>query len=373
MSHGATDDSGSASAEADSASPDYATMLGAAKTLLEKADAIASTGPQPPIASRWHSALAMARDALAPSAPEAAAVAAFGVRSLVDLTGPLDEQNGKARACAEALAATVVELRTALTAGTAAALTAMVAEMCADPGLTGVLPFLICLAALVRARLAYDTGGAGPHSAESYWRVAVDEATRRHGPGLVLCCGLSGSGKSFVAGGVAGDLGAAVISSDRLRKVMAGLQPTERTPDALRSAVYNGRMTERVYCALNERAAEEMASGRPVVLDATFLTRKRRRSALAVARTLRMPTALLWCEPGALAANERLRERASRGWTISDADARIRAFQRRSAQRPEPAEEGAVVIQVDTRVAPAALFTDLLLQVNGALAREVGA
>ena len=365
----ATADIGLAAAAAASGSLDYASLLGAATYLVARADASADASwqAQTPFSLQWQREVAAARDRLAPPSGEVAAVAAYGERSLKELPGPLQALGSGARA--RALAVAVVALRAHRAKGIAAALTAMVVEVCAEPNLTRVLPFLVCLEALRSIGLA---GESGPDAPKRRWQLALAVATRARGPGLVLCCGLSGSGKSFVAGGIAGDLGATVVASDRVRKEMAGLRPTERTPEALRTAVYNNRMTERVYRALNERAGVELAAGRPVVLDATFLASARRAPALAVAQAQRRPTVVIWCEADGRTADRRLQERAARDWTVSDADARIRAFQRRNA-RPPAATEGAAVIHVDTRGEPAKLFAELLPRVRRALSPAVGA
>ena len=64
--------------------------------------------------------------------------------------------------------------------------------------------------------------------------------------------------------------GTAVISSDRIRKRLAGLDPLDRTDAAVDTGIYSADVTQRVYRGLLDRAESVVGSGRVAVLDATF-------------------------------------------------------------------------------------------------------
>jgi uncharacterized protein len=82
---------------------------------------------------------------------------------------------------------------------------------------------------------------------------------------LVLVGGLPGTGKSALAGAVAGRLGLAVLSSDRIRRELAG-QPAEASASAsYGSGIYSAGWTERVYAELLHRATVLLAQGESVV------------------------------------------------------------------------------------------------------------
>jgi predicted kinase len=223
--------------------------------------------------------------------------------------------------------------------------------------------------ALLRCRLAADAGARGRQSARAFWTLALADASSVDGPRLALCAGLTGSGKSFVANGIACALGARVIVADVVRKRLAGIAPTERTPVERIPEVYVADLTQRVYLSLAEQARIELEAGWPVVLDATYLTRDLRSTALGVARGLRAPAVVVWSELDDAAAAERLRARAAEDWTVSDGDDRIRARQRATLEQPRRSDEGAPVLRVDSSVSPAALFTRLLPRLRRALAQ----
>jgi aminoglycoside phosphotransferase family enzyme/predicted kinase len=103
-------------------------------------------------------------------------------------------------------------------------------------------------------------------------------------PRLIVVCGLTGSGKSVLAEAVSRVLGARVFEADATRKRLAGLAPTDPRDDALDDGLYTPAMNARVYTALLEGAAGELAAGRSVILDATYRRRADREAAAALAR-----------------------------------------------------------------------------------------
>ena len=78
---------------------------------------------------------------------------------------------------------------------------------------------------------------------------------------FVMLVGVPGSGKSTLAKKYAGE-GWKIHSSDRVREELYGSEETQ------------GKAAE-VFQVLVQRARKDLASGRPCVLDATNLRRKR--------------------------------------------------------------------------------------------------
>jgi predicted kinase len=351
-----------------SGEPSFAELEQAAGWLLGKAAQVEAAGPDGRLASEWQAAFAAARAAVSASVDEITELAAFGMRIFTGRGAVIEAQTPAQRARSRILAAAVVSLQASGRAGAAVALASLVTAMSGDETLPLLLPFCVCLEALVRCRLAVDAAEDGAQSPAAFWRQALAAARAQAGPALVLCGGLSGSGKSFVAEGIGCAVGARVSSSDPMRKRLAGIAPTERTPPDRRADVYGSALNERVYAALVEEAEAELRAGWPVVLDATFLTRSGRQPALSLARQLLAPAAILWCVLDNAQAEARLRQRVARGWNVSDGDFAIRAQQRSRLQQPVGRESNAAVISVDTGRAPGALFDALL----PALKRSLG-
>jgi aminoglycoside phosphotransferase family enzyme/predicted kinase len=147
--------------------------------------------------------------------------------------------------------------------------------------------------------------------------------TARH-PALVLVGGAVGTGKTTVAAALADRLGAAVVSSDRVRKRRLGVAVGEHAP----AAAYTPEAKAAVYGALLERAQPVIGSGRVAILDATFGSRRERDAARAWAEARRIPAWFVEtrCAPGV--AEARLAERARAGRDASDAGPALQAASR---------------------------------------------
>ena len=110
-------------------------------------------------------------------------------------------------------------------------------------------------------------------------------------PVLVVMTGLSGTGKSTVAGAVAEMFAAVPVRSDVIRKMLTGLASSGSEP--WQAGIYGPEWTERTYGVLFEEAEEMLASGKPVVLDASFLDQQWRDEVAALGRRLAVPVVLL--------------------------------------------------------------------------------
>ncbi|WP_456387220.1 AAA family ATPase [Desulfolithobacter sp.] len=89
--------------------------------------------------------------------------------------------------------------------------------------------------------------------------------------------GLIASGKSTLARAWAEQHGFLYLNTDRVRKELAGLQPTERRSDGLGQGIYTREFTRRTYDAMLARADEALGSGAGgVVLDGSYSNRKER-------------------------------------------------------------------------------------------------
>ena len=188
-------------------------------------------------------------------------------------------------------------------------------------------------------------------SAARYFALAAEYARRRAKPALVLVCGLPGSGKSVLAGTVAGRLGCAYLSSDATRKELASLDARRRVRAG--SGLYGREMTERTYGELRRGAAAHLRSGRAVVIDATHVSARHRAAARRVAEEAGVPTLTVELRLPEEVALGRIAARRSDPLRVSDADEAAYRLQR---ERFEPfgADEGPRLV-LDGTGAPGAL------------------
>lgn len=136
---------------------------------------------------------------------------------------------------------------------------------------------------------------------------------------MLVVMGRIGSGKSTLARALADELGCEVLSSDVLRKTIAGLPLTARPAAAVRRRLYSAAMTRRVYDRLLDDAEARLRAGRHVILDATFARRVHR---ARLARRLAgqgFAWRIVEAHAGDAAVRRRLRARARSAEEISDA------------------------------------------------------
>ena len=161
---------------------------------------------------------------------------------------------------------------------------------------------------------------AGLAKARRYLDVASALAAPPR-PRLVLMMGLSGSGKTAVAGQLAQQLGGVRLRSDVERKRLFGLAPTARAAPAL--GLYGAEASQRTYTRLHDLAAAALQAGVPVVIDAASLQRAERDAVRLLAQRLGVPFTLLLCEAPAAVLRQRLDQRQAAGDDPSDATADV--------------------------------------------------
>jgi len=151
-----------------------------------------------------------------------------------------------------------------------------------DAEIPSLLPALMQYRALVRSKVASiaarEPGGDGPEEegaraeARRYLRLAGALAAEEDGPLWIAFHGLPGTGKTSLAAELAGIGSWPVLSSDLIRKELAGRNEGEKLPESCYSAEFN----HRTYATLLERA-EAASSREPVLLlDANFRRREER-------------------------------------------------------------------------------------------------
>jgi aminoglycoside phosphotransferase family enzyme/predicted kinase len=199
------------------------------------------------------------------------------------------------------------------------------AEFAADPAPTSLRHHYLAYRAFVRAKVAclrHAQGDDGA-AADATRHAELTAAHLRAGAvSLVLVGGLPGTGKSTLAGGLADRLGAVALSTDRLRKELAGLAPDTPSAAAYQHGIYSPAWTRRTYAELVARAEKLLHLGETVVLDASWNRAVHRDLATdAAARTHSNLVALRCAAPPEVAAT-RLRRRAG---GMSDADQGVAA------------------------------------------------
>ena len=186
-----------------------------------------------------------------------------------------------------------------------------------EAGGLAALPLFLSLRAAIRAHTGAAAAARQTDPARAaemrrdnagYLELALDLLEPR-APVLIAIGGLSGTGKSTLAYGLAPDLGRApgarVLRSDVLRKRQLGVSPETRLgPEA-----YGPERSQAVYRALCEEAGGALACGQAVIADAVFLRAEERAAIGEVARLAGAPFLGFWLEASPGILEERLERR----------------------------------------------------------------
>ena len=200
-----------------------------------------------------------------------------------------------------------------------------------DPEIRDLMPALVRYRAMVRAKVsaiaatepelapAARTEAAG--ASRRYLRLAAATAIEEHQPWWLMLCGLPGSGKSSIAKALASASGGAwpVLSSDRIRKQLAGIPSTTRLPGEF----YHPDFSRRTYAELRQQATAATSRHRVVILDANFRGRAERQRAHQAAGAAGARLAILQIDAPASVIMARLDRRGTDPQSESDANAGV--------------------------------------------------
>ena len=222
-----------------------------------------------------------------------------------------------------------------------------------DDRLLKIADFYKCYRAFVRGKVksiqsieheTVEPEAYAKHAAR-YFRLALRYAVAGSQPVMLVVMGRVGTGKTTLAKQLASELDWPLFSSDQIRKTLAALPLTVRTPLELRDKLYSNQMTQRTYEKLVEEGLGALAVHSSVVLDATFSSRKRRDCLRdkCIRAGIRLQVIELEADRNAIAT--RLEERDENAAELSDA--RLEDLERLSAAY-EPPDELPTLIRVSS-------------------------
>jgi len=173
--------------------------------------------------------------------------------------------------------------------------------------------------------------------AEDYFRLAERYLEART-PGILITCGLSGSGKTTAARQAAAALSGVIVRSDAVRKHLAGVPLDQDASAPFGQGIYNPELSARTYQALLDHARAIVDAGRWAILDATYNTLAARAAVAQLARDLGVPFAIVHCLVERDERARRVRQRTAERSDISDAGIAILDEQARRFEAPEDSE-----------------------------------
>jgi aminoglycoside phosphotransferase family enzyme/predicted kinase len=230
-----------------------------------------------------------------------------------------------------------------------------------DRELHALMPFYCAYRACVRGAvdgLKAAEPEVAPHDrartserARTEFALAVRQAWRAQGPTLIVCCGLSGTGKTALAAELTLATGFAHVSSDTLRE--------QAFPSHCPAPYGGGRYAPAARAAVYRRLCQDvgglLAAGGGVIADATFIRRTDRDALSAVAARHGTPILFLECDASPDVVRRRLDAR-----TEGPSDARWSTYLRQREAR-EPFDSHEPHRRVPTEDAPASIVAELLV------------
>lgn len=186
-----------------------------------------------------------------------------------------------------------------------------------------LLEFYKCYRACVRAKVLLLRGvQVGKPAREQFWedartylRLAELHASRLGPPVLVVVYGLSGTGKTTLAHGIAERLGTDLLSTDSVRRDLFAPDGHHRNEEDL----YDPERRQQVYEEMFRRAKNLLGKKLSVVLDGTFQSAGLRERAVALAGQAGAKPCFLYCQCAVDSAVERIKARRQSCGTLSDA------------------------------------------------------
>ena len=247
-----------------------------------------------------------------------------------------------------------------------------------DAGMLKVANFYKCYRAFVRGKVESiqatekETTNSGEHQKQAarYFRLALRYAIAGSEPLILVVMGRVGTGKSTIAKRLASELDWPVFSSDEIRKTLAGVPLTQRTPSELRNKIYSPQMTRKTYRKLIKdglaaigcsrgRRPRPLQSHNGVILDATFSTRALRKFLRDECRKANMRIQFVELEVDPNEIKKRLKARDEK--TAETSDARLEDFQKLSAAYEPPSELAPDLIRVSTTTSVSDAVKTILL------------
>ena len=210
-----------------------------------------------------------------------------------------------------------------------------------------LLRYYLVYRAMVRAKVdcirAHQEGIVIKEKANSlkefrHYLNLAQQFTQPPPPFLLITCGLSGCGKTYVTDHLMDYLPFVRARSDVERKRLFGLAPDESSDSALDSGIYTTQASQQTYSHLGTIARGVLSAAWNILVDAAFLQPEQRQPFRDLAEELGVPFLILHFTAPQELLIQRVTQRQMENKDASEADRRVLEAQIQHQQPPMSAE-----------------------------------
>ncbi|WP_022670554.1 AAA family ATPase [Hippea alviniae] len=207
-------------------------------------------------------------------------------------------------------------------------------EYSKDSSLNDILDFYKIYRAYVRGKIAFFQNNK--EEANRYFDLAFGYLPDEYKPKVLVFSGLSGSGKSTVVLELSKRYGFVVLSSDVIRKRLAGLSLDDKEMVSFGEGIYSMEMTRKTYSKMFEDAYQLVRIGKSVILDATFLRSSSRKAVEKLFKRLGIKPVIVFFDIDDKTAKKHF-EKREKEESVSDGRFEIYLKQKEILEKPENA------------------------------------
>lgn len=152
---------------------------------------------------------------------------------------------------------------------------------------------------------------------------------------ILIFFGMTASGKSTLASAWSAEYRGMYYNTDRVRKELAGISPTDRLPDQVNQGIYSAAYTEKTYQTMLALARKDFEDGQTmVVLDGSYGKRQDRDHVRRLAAEIGAQCFFIFCSCSEMEIRRRLHLRANDPQAVSDGRWEIYLHQKATFELP---------------------------------------
>jgi predicted kinase len=177
-------------------------------------------------------------------------------------------------------------------------------------------------------------------------------------PVLYVFFGMIATGKSTLAGAWAKHKGLDSYNSDRVRKELADIVPTEKRRETVDAGIYTPEFSLKTYRALLEKAEDRLQRCKSIILDASYQYKRDRQDAKTLAGNLNCRVYFILCQCSEEEMQRRMALRSKDLTAVSDGRWEIYLQQKKRFEPPDELAPSELVV-IDTEASLEDLLQEL--------------